>query len=93
MSPFVAGKGFWDQLTSEQQKAIIDTSREMVIYGAGLIENAEKEALENLKKAGVNINEVDLTAFENSVRDVISTGFPEWSPNLYKNVQEKLSQY
>lgn len=65
----------------------------MVTYGGGLIDEAEKEALENLKKAGVTINEVNLEAFENSVRDAISTGFPEWSPNLYKTAQDKLSQY
>ena len=93
MSPFVTGKGFWDQLTPEQQKIIVDASREMVTYGGGLIDEAEKEALENLKKAGVTINEVNLEAFENSVRDAISTGFPEWSPNLYKTAQDKLSQY
>ena len=93
MSPFVTGKGFWDQLTPEQQKIIVDASREMVTYGGGLIDEAEKEALENLKKAGVTINEVNLEAFENSVRDAISTGFPEWSPNLYKTAQYKLSQY
>lgn len=93
MSPFVAGTAFWNSLTPEQQKIIKDTGREMVNYGGGLIEQAENEALENLKKAGVTVNEVDLPAFETSVSDVISTGFPEWSPNLYKNVQEKLSQF
>lgn len=93
MSPFVAGTAFWNGLTQEQQKIIKDTSREMVDFGGGLIEQAENEALENLKKAGVTVNEVDLPAFEASVSDVISTGFPEWSPNLYKNVQEKLSQF
>ncbi|OOF63540.1 C4-dicarboxylate TRAP transporter substrate-binding protein [Rodentibacter sp. Ppn85] len=93
MSPFVAGTAFWRSLTPEQQKIIIDTSREMVTYGAGLIENAENEALENLKKSGVMVNEVDLLAFEKAVRDVIANGFPEWSPNLYQNVQEKLAQF
>ncbi|MCU9998893.1 C4-dicarboxylate TRAP transporter substrate-binding protein [[Pasteurella] aerogenes] len=93
MSPFITGTAFWNNLTPEQQKAIVDSSREMVVYGASLIEAAENEALEKLKASGVTVNEVDLPAFENSVRDVISTGFPEWSPNLYKNVQEKLSQY
>lgn len=93
MSPFVTGTTFWAQLTPEQQKIIIDSSREMVTYGGNLIEDAEQKALENLKKAGVIVNEVDLPAFENSVRDVISTGFPEWSPNLYQNTQDKLSQF
>ncbi|WP_455647843.1 C4-dicarboxylate TRAP transporter substrate-binding protein [Lonepinella koalarum] len=93
MSPFVAGTSFWNSLTEQQQKIILDTSREMVAYGGELIAQAETEALDNLKKAGVTINEVDLASFEKSVADVISSGFPEWSPNLYKVVQEKLSQY
>lgn len=93
MSPFVAGTSFWNTLTPEQQGIIVETSREMVAYGANLINEAEKEALQKLKDAGVTISEVDLPAFEKSVSGVISTGFPEWSPNLYKNVQEKLSQF
>lgn len=93
MSPFVAGTAFWGTLTPEQQKIIIDTSREMVTYGAGLIENAENEALDNLKKSGVTVNEVDLPAFEKAVSEAIANGFPEWSPNLYKTVQEKLAQF
>lgn len=93
MSPFVAGTSFWNTLTPEQQNIIIEASREMVNYGAELINQAEAEALEKLKNSGVTISEVDLPAFEKSVSGVISTGFPEWSPNLYKNVQEKLSQF
>ena len=93
MSPFVTGTSFWNSLTPEQQQIIVDTSREMVTYGATLINDAEKEALERLKAAGVTIHEVDLPAFEKSVSSVISTGFPEWSPNLYKNVQDKLTQF
>lgn len=93
MSPFVAGTTFWNSLTPEQQKIIVDTSREMVAFGATLINDAEKEALDKLKAAGVTITEVDLPAFEKAVGGVISTGFPEWSPNLYKNVQEKLEQF
>lgn len=93
MSPFVAGTSFWNTLTPEQQNIIIDTSREMVTYGAGLIESAESEALDNLKKSGVTVNEVDLPAFEKAVSKAIANGFPEWSPNLYKNVQEKLAQF
>lgn len=93
MSPFVTGTAFWATLTPEQQKIIIDTSKEMVSYGAGLIDKAENDALENLKKSGVTVNEVDLPAFEKVVRDAIAHGFPEWSPNLYPNIQEKLAQF
>ncbi|PJG85198.1 C4-dicarboxylate TRAP transporter substrate-binding protein [Conservatibacter flavescens] len=93
MSPFVTGTIFWNKLTPHQQQIIMDTAREMVAYGAGLINDAEQQAFDELQKAGVSINDVDLNAFENAVRDAISRGFPEWSPNLYKNIQEKLAQF
>ncbi|OBX10129.1 C4-dicarboxylate ABC transporter [Gallibacterium salpingitidis] len=93
MSPFVTGMAFWNTLTPEQQKIITDTGNEMVAYGASLIFDAEKDALEKLKKAGVQVNEVDIKAFQNSVRELIQSGFPEWSPNLYKNIQAQLEQY
>lgn len=93
MSPFVAGTAFWDSLTPEQQKIITDTGNEMVAYGASQVQIAEKEALDNLKKAGVQINEVDIKAFSNAVGNTIQNAFPEWSPNLYKNIQAQLEQY
>ncbi|OBW96944.1 C4-dicarboxylate TRAP transporter substrate-binding protein [Gallibacterium anatis] len=93
ISPFIAGTAFWDTLTPEQQKIIVDAGNEMVAYGASLIFDAEKEALEKLKKAGVQVNEVDIDAFKKSVGNLIQNGFPEWTPNLYKNIQAQLETY
>ncbi|GAL20627.1 hypothetical protein JCM19235_3629 [Vibrio maritimus] len=38
------------------------------------------------------MNEVDISAFEESARKVVQSEFPEWSPNLYQDVQAKLEQ-
>ncbi|TCP96548.1 tripartite ATP-independent transporter DctP family solute receptor [Cricetibacter osteomyelitidis] len=93
VSPFVVGTITWNKLTPEQQQIITETSRDMVTFVGELMNEAEKEALEKLKAAGVTVNEVDIPAFEKSVGATISEAFPEWSPNLYKNIQEKLAQY
>ncbi|MDP2489785.1 MULTISPECIES: C4-dicarboxylate TRAP transporter substrate-binding protein [Vibrio] len=92
MSPFVAGSMFWNQLSEKEQKIILETSRDMVSYGATLIAESEQEAIDQLKSEGVAVNEVDIQAFEESARKVVQAEFPEWSPNLYKNVQDKLAQ-
>ncbi|WP_432454136.1 MULTISPECIES: C4-dicarboxylate TRAP transporter substrate-binding protein [unclassified Agarivorans] len=92
MSPFVAGTDFWNSLSKTQQKIILDTSRDMVRYDAELINKAEKEAIDQLKAEGVTVNEVDIKAFEASARKVVQSEFPEWSPNLYQDVQAKLAE-
>lgn len=92
LSPFVAGTTFWNQLTPEQQKVITDTSRDMVKYGATLINDLEQDAFAKLKAEGVQVNEVDAAAFAESAGDVVQAAFPEWSPNLYKNIQTKLAK-
>ncbi|MGF1868416.1 C4-dicarboxylate TRAP transporter substrate-binding protein [Photobacterium indicum] len=92
MSPFVAGTTFWNTLSTEEQKVILDTSREMVSYGATLIAESEQQAIDQLKEEGVTVNNVDIKAFEKSARKVVQNEFPEWSPNLYQNVQDKLAE-
>jgi TRAP-type C4-dicarboxylate transport system substrate-binding protein len=64
----------------------------MVSYGATLIAESEQQAIDQLKAEGVTINEVDITAFEESARKVVQSEFPEWTPNLYQDVQDKLEQ-
>ncbi|MCE0492423.1 C4-dicarboxylate TRAP transporter substrate-binding protein [Vibrio salinus] len=91
MSPFVAGTTFWNTLTPKQQKIILDTSHEMVSYGAKLIEKSEQDAIAKLKAEGVKVNQVDLPAFEKSARSMVQKEFPEWSPNLYQKIQDKLA--
>ncbi|MFC0323630.1 C4-dicarboxylate TRAP transporter substrate-binding protein [Gallibacterium melopsittaci] len=93
MSPFVTGTAFWESLTPEQQKIILETGNEMVAYGASQAQEAEQDALDKLKKAGVTINQVDIKAFSNVVGEAIQKAFPEWSPNLYKNIQAQLEKY
>jgi len=92
LSPFVAGTGYWNQLSEEERQIITETSRDMVRYGAKLIDELEKEAFANLKAEGVVVNEVDVKAFSDAVGEVIQDSFPEWSPNLYKDTQAKLEK-
>ncbi len=92
MSPFVAGTAFWNGLSAEEQKIILDTSRDMVNYGATLIAESEQDAIDQLKAEGVTVNEVDLSAFEEAARKVVQNEFPEWTPNLYQDTQAKLAE-
>lgn len=92
MSPFVAGTMFWNGLSAEEQKIILDTSRDMVSYGATLIAESEQAAIDQLKSEGVVINDVNIEAFEDSARKVVQNEFPEWTPNLYQDTQAKLAE-
>lgn len=92
MSPFVAGTSFWKGLSEKEREVILSTSRDMVSYGATLIEKADQEAIKELESQGVQVNNVDIKAFEEAARNVIQGEFSDWSPNLYLKTQEKLSK-
>ncbi|EGU34375.1 C4-dicarboxylate TRAP transporter substrate-binding protein [Vibrio scophthalmi] len=92
LSPFVAGTMFWNGLSAEEQKIILDTSRDMVDYGANLIAESELAAIEQLKAEGVTVNEVNIQSFEEAARKVVQSEFPEWTPNLYQDTQAKLAE-
>jgi TRAP-type C4-dicarboxylate transport system substrate-binding protein len=92
MSPFVAGTAFWEGLSDKEREIILSTSRDMVSYGATLIEKADQEAIKELEAQGVQVNNVDVKAFEEAARKVIQGEFSEWSPNLYVQTQERLSK-
>jgi len=92
MSPFVAGTSFWNKLSAEDKAIIISTSREMVKYGAELVEASDKDVIELLKKEGVTVNEVDIAAFEKAAQIQVPKDFAEWTPNLYLDTQAKIAQ-
>jgi len=49
----------WNKLTEDQQKAIIEAGKYASQYNKQISEETEKQALEDLKAAGVNVIEVD----------------------------------
>jgi tripartite ATP-independent transporter DctP family solute receptor len=63
----IMGTHLWNSLNKEQQKWVQASSTASVIYQRKLWAQAEKEALEEVQKAGVQITRPDKTLFQDKV--------------------------
>lgn len=86
VSQWVAGTKFIEKLPPDIVKIISECGDEAAEYLKQQNEAYEKESIDQMKKAGVQIIEVDREAFKNATKGVYSK-FPEWSPNLYEKVE------
>lgn len=55
---FLVSKQFWDKLSKEEQKIMRDSAQEAGKYQRDLNRKENEKALEDLKKAGMKVNEV-----------------------------------
>lgn len=66
----IAGTHLWNKLSEEEQGWLQDAVNKSIVYQRILWEEAEKEALEEVQKAGVTINRPDKTLFESKVQSI-----------------------
>lgn len=89
---WLTGTIFFDSLTPEQQEILISCGNEAGLYCTREYEEAEKNAIEELKAAGVELREVDKEEFKNAAQSFYT--LPEftsiWSPNLYETVKNAM---
>ena len=63
----------WDNLTEKQQSWVLGSVKESVKYQRVLWDEAEKEALAEVQKAGVEIIRPDKSPFQNKVRSMLES--------------------
>lgn len=66
----IIGTHLWDRLSNQEKKWLKQAVDHSVVYQRELWADAEKEALEEVQKAGVTIIYPDKTLFSNEVKDV-----------------------
>ncbi|WP_291633175.1 C4-dicarboxylate TRAP transporter substrate-binding protein [Clostridium sp.] len=86
---WVTGTKFFDSLTADQQKILMETGDEAGLYNNTAQEKASKETLEKFKTEGVEIIEIDSAEFKKAAMEFYS--LPEvnskWTPGLYDTVK------
>lgn len=90
ITPWIVGSAFWNTLSKEQQQLIRTTGRDMSAYGSELIQTTEKEYIEKLIAAGVEVIEVDMGPYVENAKKVMQGAFPEWSSGLYEKTMNSL---
>lgn len=70
LSTWIAGKKFIDKLPADIVKMLKDTGEEAGLFLIKENERADKESIEKMKAAGVQVVEVDRAAFKEATKDV-----------------------
>ncbi len=86
----VIGTEFFNSLTPEQQKWLVDTGTEAGVYQNQLMEAAEAENVQVLKDRNVEVIEIDYDAFAEASKSFYTDSETSklWSAGLYDRVQE-----
>ncbi len=88
----VVGTDFYDSLTAEQQKLLVETCHDAGVYQNEIVEKSETELLEQFKKEGVTVIEPS-AEFKQELIDASKKFYelPEftkdWTPGLYDTVK------
>lgn len=83
----MAGTHLWDKLNEEEQAWLQDAADKSIVYQRKLWMDAEKEALEQVQKAGVTIIKPDKSLFESKVQ-VMYKDYKENNPEVYQLIQQ-----
>jgi tripartite ATP-independent transporter DctP family solute receptor len=88
ITSWFCGEQFFNSLSPEHQKALVDSGREAGLYNNKLQEEADTEYIAKFKAEGVEIITIDPAAFQAQARAFYS--LPEitskWTPGLFEAV-------
>lgn len=90
LSPWIAGTSFIETIPEDLVEILIETGNEAGEYGRGVTEEEAEKVLAQFETEGIEIHKVDLGEFKEAAESVY-TAFPDWTPNLYEDVQDLLS--
>ncbi|SFK45318.1 C4-dicarboxylate TRAP transporter substrate-binding protein [Succinivibrio dextrinosolvens] len=90
----VVGTDFYNSLTPEQQKLLVETCHEAGLYQNKIVEDSEADILAKFKAEGVTIvdpsPEFKKTLVETSKKFYSLPDFKDWTPGLYDTVKKAM---
>ena len=91
---WVCGTEFFESLTPEQQKILVEAGHKAGIRNNEVVAKATAEMIDMFKQAGVEIIEVDLEPFREATKAVYSDPrvANKWTPGLYETIQKALGK-
>ncbi len=89
VSQWVTSQAYFEKLPADIKKALTESADDAGNFMTSIIQTAEKETIEKMKKEGVTVIEVDKKAFREAAKPTY-THFPEWTPGLYDKLQAYL---
>ncbi len=90
----VVGTDFYNSLTPEQQKLLVETCHEAAMYQNKIVEDTESEIIEKFKAEGVTVvdpsPEFKKSLVETSKKFYSLPDFKDWTPGLYDTVKKAM---
>ena len=90
----VVGTDFYNSLTPEQQKLLVETCHEAGLYQYKIVEDSEAEILAKFKAEGVTVvdpsPEFKKALVETSKKFYSLPDFKDWTPGLYDTVKKAM---
>jgi tripartite ATP-independent transporter DctP family solute receptor len=82
---FLIGENFWQSLSADQQAILVEAAREAREAQVAYAIDIDNNAIGDLSKAGMEVNETKIELFQEAVRPVWES-YPEWI-NLVERIQ------
>jgi len=87
----MSSKMWWDTLSAADQKLLTEAMDEGVAYANSITKDGDAKFVEELKKLGMTLIEVDKAEFKKAVQPVLDEiAAKEWDADFYAKVQEAL---
>ncbi len=90
----VVGTDFYNSLTPEQQKLLVETCHEAAMYQNKIVEDTEADIIEKFKAEGVTVvdpsPEFKKSLVETSKKFYSLPDFKDWTPGLYDTVKKAM---
>ena len=92
---FLVGKKFWDKLSPEEQQILRDAAAEAGKYQRELNQTENQKALDELKAAGMEVNEVsaeEKARMQEIIKPVIDKFAKEIGEDLVKEMYDEVAK-
>lgn len=95
-APVLMSLDYYNNLPEDIQQAVVEAANESKDYQRSINDEQEAEILASLPEKGMEINEVDMAAFQEKLQPVydefIGTGEGQVDPEIYEQVLELIEQ-
>lgn len=90
---YVVSEKFFQSLTPDLQKVIIQTGKDITLFHNNLQSQMENQWKQKLIDKGMIFVESDQAAFKKKLIDIPNKFAAQWAPGLYQEIQKEINEY
>lgn len=90
---YVVSEKFFQSLSPDLQKVIIQTGKDITVYHNNLQGQMEGQWKQRLIDKGMTFVDSDQAAFKDRLKDIPNKFANQWVPGLYEEIQKEIKEY